>query len=184
MKKYLKSHLEKRFPNLLDNSKNLTFLHMYPARQGAGCAHSIRNAWPEHTQLSNGMLTSPERPKWDPLFLITSGHSMWVVHTRPVTDWVNDVKWSIPAALTSWYCEGPRRRRSSLKRLFKVYFRFGGAWVLLFRMLLSNLFSNMLHYKQTLVFCFQTQKCPLFPSPLYNAFQPQTLFFYYPWCPV
>lgn len=146
--------------------------------------HTLLEMHDQSTQLSNGILTSPERPRWALLFPITSGHSMCVVHTHPVTDWANDVKWSIPAALTSWYSEGARNRQSSLRHLFKVYFRFGGAWVLLFRMLLSNLVSNMLHYKQALVFCFQTQKCPLFPPPLYNAFQPQTLFFHYPWRPV
>lgn len=146
--------------------------------------HTLLEMHDQSTQLSNGILTSPERPRWALLFPITSGHSMCVVHTHPMTDWANDVKWSIPAALTSWYSEGARNRQSSLRHLFKVYFRFGGAWVLLFRMLLSNLVSNMLHYKQALVFCFQTQKRPLFPPPLYNAFQPQTLFFHYPWRPV
>lgn len=110
--KYLKSHLATRFPNLLANSKNLTFLHIFPARQAEDCAHSVRNGRSEHTQLSHGLLASPERPKWDLLCLVTSGHSVWVVHTHPVTDWANDVKWSIPAALTSWYCEGPKGDRA------------------------------------------------------------------------
>lgn len=60
-------------------------------------------------------------------------------HIRPqcvgrsysVTDWANDGKWSTPAALTLWCNERPRRRKGSLRHLFKVYFRFGGAWVLL-----------------------------------------------------
>lgn len=181
--KYLKWHLETRFPNLLANSKNLTFLHIFPARQAEDCAHSVRNGRSEHTQLSNGLLASPERPKWDLLFLVTSGQC--VGRSYSPSDWLS--KWCemihscSSDLLVLW---GAQRRQSSLRHLFKVYFRFGGAWVLLFRMLLSNLVSSMLHYKQPLVFCFQTQKCPLFPPPLYNVFQPQTLLFHYPWHPV
>lgn len=41
----LKSHLETRFLNLLDNSENLTFLHVFPVRQADDCAYPIRNKW-------------------------------------------------------------------------------------------------------------------------------------------
>lgn len=143
------------------------------------------NGWSEQTQLQQWHINSSWKTRIpDLLFLITSGHSTGVIYTRLVTDWVNDVKWSIPAALTSWYCEGPEGD--------------GVHWDIS-----SKFISDLVEHEVfclgfyylicSLTYCIKNKhsssvsrhrNSPIFPPPLYNAFQPQTLFFHYLWRPV